>query len=466
MLVAYILCSLVISATWIDFFRRIDFFEKEKLRDLLLVFCGGCLSVFAVFFIHDLIGDQGDYTESYSSLFLYQVIRVGLVEEACKLLPFLIFWKLNPKALNEPLDYLIYVAVSALGFACVENILYFQNYGPDIVSGRSVLSTLGHVMFSGTAAYGFIRKNFQLKTRSPVPIFSFLGLAALMHGIFNTLASYHETPGVGLLLTVFYFLFLVNFYAEVLNNTINNSPFFDFKKQIPAWKICGLVIRWYVLIFLIQLAMLIYTGTVESGIYKILAFLLSIGFIISITSIRLSRMRLIPGKWKRFSLSFPIGMGGFIEPGYSNTYFKIDGPEFDESDLDQLIDNFFFLKPYSKKSKYLKQIRVAYMERKIFDEDERAYYVIRVFLSGTSGAFERMILIPRLKPPSFILNKYPLVFLFSQEDSGNLPEFMKNPKELILREMAIAIPRKKSFKTPGPGNPGKEEDKIHRRRDA
>lgn len=63
-------------------------------------------------------------------------------------------------------DVLIYASVSALGFAFIENVLYFDVVGPHVIVGRALSSVLMHMALSTLALYGFMLGHFRRRTIS------------------------------------------------------------------------------------------------------------------------------------------------------------------------------------------------------------------------------------------------------------------------------------------------------------
>ncbi len=118
MFILYILIATFIAWTWIDYFWRIDVYEKDSIHLFLIMFILGGASVLIVFGINEYFLEQfdfklkGDFIED----FLYTVFNIGFIEEVAKLIAFLIFYSFFKKQLNEPIDYIIFISISALGF--------------------------------------------------------------------------------------------------------------------------------------------------------------------------------------------------------------------------------------------------------------------------------------------------------------------------------------------------------------
>jgi len=127
------------------FWKR-DGHREPKLL-VLKLFALGAVAAVPTYFLEGWL--PGPASRVYDNF-----IRVGLVEEAMKLLPFLLFIYRRPE-FDEPMDGIVYAVAVALGFATVENALYATIYGGDVLVYRAFTSTLAHLAFSGLWGYAF-----------------------------------------------------------------------------------------------------------------------------------------------------------------------------------------------------------------------------------------------------------------------------------------------------------------------
>jgi RsiW-degrading membrane proteinase PrsW (M82 family) len=222
-----IIGALLICLVWLDFLRRLDIFEPEKWKFTVMATCLGALfTVFLLIILSFPIIRDMEPGESVSSILLFYTLRVGLLEESAKIIPMILMLYITNE-LDEPYDYLKFAMCSALGFATVENIMYFNNHGSEIIDKRAYMSVVGHLSFTCCLAYGIVRKKMFKKGSNlfNILVFGFLGI--LLHGIFDTLLS------VGLFGVVFFYLFfyfLVIVLRNMINTTLNFSPWFTEKK--------------------------------------------------------------------------------------------------------------------------------------------------------------------------------------------------------------------------------------------
>ena len=96
------------------------------------------------------------------------------------------------KALDEPVDVMLYMIIAALGFAAFENILILFGLGASspissilaLTLVRLVGATFLHALASGTFGYFLARSFFDTKKKY---LYVAVGLfvATLLHGLFN-----------------------------------------------------------------------------------------------------------------------------------------------------------------------------------------------------------------------------------------------------------------------------------------
>ena len=94
--------------------------------------------------------------------------------------------------LDEPTDLVLYMIISALGFAALENILVLSNYHPilnsvkalEIMSIRFVSATFLHALCSGLIGYFLAFAFLKIKQRKRW-FFAGLMISTFLHGAYN-----------------------------------------------------------------------------------------------------------------------------------------------------------------------------------------------------------------------------------------------------------------------------------------
>jgi len=255
------LCSaLVILLLWLFYLRQVDIYEPEKWKYLFMVFAMSCLCLFLIYPMGDFLSMNLHLFQSSSpgKGLLHDIVSIGLLEELVKIIPVLIMIKFT-KAVNEPVDYIIYSCVSALAFAFVENIGYLEYYETYNISARGFASAVGHMAMSSIIGYGLMLSKYGKFSR-PVFYFFFTWiLAAIAHGLYdfwliNEWAVQYSWVTTIIMVVLFHLLF------TFLNNAQNISNFFD-----PRKKINNVNLRLYLFIGLFALMM--YDFVVNATIY-------------------------------------------------------------------------------------------------------------------------------------------------------------------------------------------------------
>ncbi|MDG2370869.1 MAG: PrsW family intramembrane metalloprotease [Flavobacteriales bacterium] len=243
--------AFLISFLWLNFLRRFDIYESEAWLNLFAVFTLGAGFTFFVYPI-------GDFIEHFFQLyfsgndfindFFYCSIVIGGVEELVKIIPFLLVLKFF-KFIDEPYDYILYASVSALGFAFMENILYFKEYQFHVIFIRTVYAVVGHMFWASIVAYSFIKIDFGGKNRYSslhVLIGSFV-IASVGHGVYDLLLFYN----LGMLNTMFFFLSLIAFMF-MINNSLNISNFYNYEISLRREKMAFQLIIGLIGVYMFQ----------------------------------------------------------------------------------------------------------------------------------------------------------------------------------------------------------------------
>lgn len=305
-LVFSIAISFFISLIWLLYIIKLDVFEKEKKRYIVLILLLSivitCFSEIPYGVIHQL-GFTNSELPAYS--FVYSVFGIGFIEETIKFIPFLILLKCT-KAINEPYDYLFYASASALGFAFVENALYLNNYGLNIINARALYATVAHMTFSSVIGYGLFLVQFKkVKLNAIVVFISFYLLAMLSHGFYdfwliNKAVSNYEG------LTTLFFLATVHIWFVMKNNTINSSNYYNKNIRIDNDKIKIYLIISLLSIFMSSYVYVAFVWNAQEAYSFFLKSLFTYGYIMLYLIATLSRFNLIHGILKPIHVSINI----------------------------------------------------------------------------------------------------------------------------------------------------------------
>jgi RsiW-degrading membrane proteinase PrsW (M82 family) len=178
----------------------LDRYDPEPLWLLATAFAwGAVVAVFASFVINTLFGTIAAVATQSLALgnILGAVISAPIFEELTKglgLVLLLIFFR---RDFDDILDGIVFGGVVALGFATVENVLY---YGRGILQGgalglaflfflRGILSPFAHVTFTAMTGIGcgISRESHNTAVKFLMPIVGYIG-AVVLHMIWNGMA--------------------------------------------------------------------------------------------------------------------------------------------------------------------------------------------------------------------------------------------------------------------------------------
>lgn len=220
--------AFLILVVWVYFLRRLDPFEPEKPWAVMLTLGLGMLMPFLALVLYDLfeliIGLRPGV--STGGDLLYCILAIGMIEESVKLLPVLFMIKCT-KEVNESTDYLIYASLSALGFSFVENILYFHDASLYVIKERGMICCVGHMFYTSLVMYGLVLARYGRRGSVGGNLALCFVLACVFHGIYDFLLISDVPEPMGGILALGLALVEAVLYVRMLNNTLNQSEYFD-----------------------------------------------------------------------------------------------------------------------------------------------------------------------------------------------------------------------------------------------
>jgi|CXWL01.1.fsa_nt_gi RsiW-degrading membrane proteinase PrsW (M82 family) len=231
----------------------LDRYDPEPAWLLALAFAwGGLVAVIVSFIVNTVIGAVafGATNSAEASTFVGAVISAPIFEEASKgvgLLVLLIFFR---RYFDDILDGIVFAGVIALGFATVENVLYYgRAVGGGGVAGltilffmRGIMSPFAHVTFTAMTGIGcgIARESHNMAVRILMPVVGYIA-AVILHAIWNGMAVIGGLEGfvVGyLILEIPFFLILLGFSLYIMrrqNKILNEMLAIDIARGlIPA----------------------------------------------------------------------------------------------------------------------------------------------------------------------------------------------------------------------------------------
>lgn len=423
MIILFSLIALFIAWIWVDYFLQIDIFERESWKTIALSFFLGCTSYFFAFLIQQILPDypQLSIDGSWPNDLVYYSIKIGFIEELAKLIPVALIYYTIHKNYKEPLDFIIYICISAIGFSAVENLVVFMKEGPIAISHQAVVGTLIHIISSSVIAYGIIDRRYRKeKLKNFGHLLLCILAAGTVHGLYNFWSTFKLAEGSGWLLAIVYFLFLISFFATAVNNALNYSRYFTYKKTINPQKVSKRILSCYAVIIVLALILVPLLRDyypVQNPIGSAFAMFI----VVSIAAVRLSRLKLIRLRWNRLRLELPITFSK--KEHYSdeemNFPVHIRGESLEEGSLSQYYHDYFLLNSIAGGSTYFGNIHAGYVVEKLFLLNDRTYYLAKIYYDGKSGDYIEVLLRPRTKYTTSAYGRYPIVAVLKWENSDD-----------------------------------------------
>lgn len=452
MIFFYTLISIYIAWIWVDYYRLIDVYQKDALKYFILTFFLGALSVLLVFGIENTLFSAFPFSlnDGFLHDLLYSTFKIGLVEELAKLIPFILIYKVFRFKITEPLDYVAYICVSALGFSAAENTMYFHSEGAEVIQGRAVLATIGHMTDSALLIYGYVLYKYHPRKFGLwiVPLFVFL--AAFSHGFYDFWLLYKPASVWGGWVTLLYFLITITLFATILNNALNNSPFFTYKKVINPNLVFKRLMTYYFILFVIQHIVLGYQQNALIGVMGFISSIFFPGLILIVCASRLGRFKLVKERWEplRLSLPFVIESQNTI-PGTSlnsSLQLRVKGDSFNETYINNYYEEYFFLCPVSYHNSALGKPHIAYIEEKIFLYGLDSYYIARLYSGEAYGPHRKILLKPKTTGNTFVNEEFPIVAVLKINDIELLSNPNTKASDFEFKEWAFIKPAPKEWR--------------------
>jgi RsiW-degrading membrane proteinase PrsW (M82 family) len=188
----YTIFGVIPSIIWLLYYLRKDKQPESNSMVLRIFFYGMLIAVPTVLVEMGILKELANLNINSFYLSLLNIfVAVAFIEEFMKYL--VVREKvLKHHEFDEPTDAMIYMIISALGFAASENILMLFSLGPvfvlqDTVSlsaFRFVGATFLHALSSGTLGFFLALSFYKYKGKLPLTILG-LGISTLLHGIYN-----------------------------------------------------------------------------------------------------------------------------------------------------------------------------------------------------------------------------------------------------------------------------------------
>ncbi|MFH1129672.1 MAG: PrsW family intramembrane metalloprotease [Patescibacteria group bacterium] len=179
------------SIIWLAFYLRKDRHPEPNKLIVKIFLLGAMAIVFAALLEQGVYLGLGELSLAGEIILL--VISFAFIEELLKYLV-VKFGVLKNPSFDEPIDSMIYLIISALGFAAAENIYLLTKISPlkipigetiEFITTRFLGATLLHVLASAIVGY-FLAASFCRKSKfRKTLVFGGLIAATILHSVFN-----------------------------------------------------------------------------------------------------------------------------------------------------------------------------------------------------------------------------------------------------------------------------------------
>ena len=203
-----IIGGLLPAFIWIIFWRREDRRRPEPKKLILLAFIAGMIAVPIAIelqqWVASVLLDNHRVEDVFVSNFLMAgtaVLLWAAIEEILKyvLARVSVLWR---DEVDEPIDPMIYLLTTAIGFSALENILFLfkplsqNNFISAIITGdlRFIGATLVHIASSAIVGFFISLSFYRRKAAKRLYIFIGLILSIALHTLFNFFIILSQGP--------------------------------------------------------------------------------------------------------------------------------------------------------------------------------------------------------------------------------------------------------------------------------
>ena len=329
-----LLGALLILIVWFVYLILIHKFLKKRWGSAMLILLLGMVFAFGT----SLLTDFNTYILGYRlkdeffNDFIYCILGIGAIEELMKIIP-LFLVMLFSKKMKEPIDYVVFASISALGFAFIENLIYFDEGGLKTIQGRSLSSTVTHMFNSSLVAYGIAIGKFAKKRNWGWYCLLFYALASVFHGFYdfwliNSLArTFSFITFIWLLASMVLWVSVIN---NCLNNSYNRSIIWTYNpEKLNSYLLFGLSA-----IFLLEYVLVAWRFNADVANSELQKDLASGFFLLIFLTAKLSKFDVIPNYWA------PLKFWDW------NTLFSIPRVEAQKFDIKEIIGEKIELQNY------------------------------------------------------------------------------------------------------------------------
>lgn len=397
---------------WMAFIRKVHVFESISWWKMIVALLFGCTTPFYVLALLDYWEHIGFNRNAYP-LFVKFIFFVGGIEELAKLLGFLFFYFIFKKWIKQEIHAFLYASVVGLGFATVENMMYMDNHGVQLIFIRGVLCDFGHLTGPAMIVGAFIWG--KRKSLTYGFLYGFVGFlfAMILHGLYDSFLSI-EIPIFNFLFAILIFMLEIEIWSQFANNYVNLFDDYKENEAIDRKTMQQFLFSSFVIATIIQDIGYIVEYGLE-GIGSMILFMIVELIIVLILVFRITRFQIRPRLWKKMKLTLPFKYNALVYPdGRTGHQIVIKGEEFNEYPFTTRIKkNVLFIGINSQKDTTPIQ---SWILKKVFlGNKKELYYLCESpipFIHASDFNSKAFLIKPKLTGKSEI-DGYPIVGVFA-----------------------------------------------------
>ncbi len=422
------LAAILSISMWLDYFRKIDVFEPEKITHLLVALVIGCGTPSISLSIYHLVDLTGLHmTGDVTNDLFYSIIIIGANEELSKIVGVIVAFRLLRNYIKEPIDYLVYAGLVALGFSIVENFKYFNEYGMQIITTRAFYSALIHIINTTLIVYGFYRLKLFNKGNQLTNTLIAFAVSAASHGLFDFFLMNEFLGPFTQVFSIFVYLIGINFWAQMLNNANNYSDNFDYAKITFSGTIFYRLLFWYLatLIFTLIYNMIVFSP--ERALSYFYHSVITDGLLLFIVILRASRFQIFRQKYFNIKPELPLYITKNNDEDFKFLWFipiKIRGEGVFEYKLTTFLNKIIELYPLNASTSVLKEpVKVSLVDKLLLKDD--------VIVYKATHNNETYFIKPKTNGETETEDDFPISGLFTLKTGKNY----ENPSEISYKDL-------------------------------
>lgn len=431
MIFVFIILCLISSWVWINYFKEIKIIGSEKIKSLVLTFSLGAVVYLINYKIGNLLSDVRYVDSNVLNQLIDSVLRKGVLSEVLKLIPIYVVYRLFKDELTEPITIFLFFTVSALGFSFSENIGDVISNDLMVFNERSVLNTLNEIFCSALVSFSVI--NFRFYSKKISDVILLLLLTAFLAGFYDFWLYFERVNQFGVFVSVLYFMVMISIFSTGLTNSINISSDFSYLKIEGNKKIVKRIIFTYFLLIFIQFVTLTFSGNLEVAYHYLIDTLWFSGLIIIVAAKRVSKLKLIEGRWSSPKLEMPFSFyySDSFNGRQSKLKLKFKGETFNENAIDFYLKVYCSINPLSKRNSYILKSQDVFLAEKIFLKNDETFYVIHVV---KEDKIMMMLLKPKTSGKSLVKRRHAIAALLAIPEGFDITDKRLTSMDFIFKE--------------------------------